>query len=52
MDESETLYDIVDGLQRSGVLPGGDSLLLRTLFAASRIPAELTRARRRIAQFT
>ncbi|MGE2734590.1 nuclear transport factor 2 family protein [Mycolicibacterium vaccae] len=48
MEEGETLYDIVDGLQRGGVLPSGDSRLLRTLFAASRIPATVTKVRRRL----
>ncbi|ORB32258.1 nuclear transport factor 2 family protein [Mycolicibacterium parafortuitum] len=48
MQEGETLYDLVDGLQRGGVLPGGDSWQLRALFAASWIPSALTRASRRI----
>ena len=48
MEEGETRYDILDGLQRGGVLPRDDSWALRTLFSASKVPATLNRARRRI----
>lgn len=48
MEEGETLYDIVDGLQRGGVLPGGDSRLLRLLFSASKIPSTVTKVRRKL----
>ncbi|OFB40346.1 hypothetical protein BA059_10045 [Mycolicibacterium sp. (ex Dasyatis americana)] len=46
MEEGETLYDIVDGLQRGGILPGGDSRLLRGLFGLSKVPATASRLTR------
>ncbi|AZG47219.1 hypothetical protein [Gordonia insulae] len=39
MEEGETLYDFLDGVQRAGILPRDDSWPFRTLMAASRIPA-------------
>lgn len=48
MEEGETLYDIVDGTQRAGVLPRGDSWQLRALFGASKIPATIEATRRRL----
>jgi len=48
MEEGETLYDIVDGTQRAGVLPAGDSWQLRMMFGASKIPATVESVRRRL----
>lgn len=47
LEEGETLYDIVDGTQRAGVLPRGDSRALRFLFGASKVPATIESWRRR-----
>lgn len=48
LEEGETLYDVIDGTQRAGVLPPGDSKRLKLLFGASKIPASLLTLRRRI----
>lgn len=48
MAEGETLYDILDGLQRGGVLPRDDSWLFHGMFAASRIPVAAQAAWRRL----
>lgn len=48
MEEGETLYDTIDGLQRGGVLPRGDSWQLKVLFAASKVPAVASSLQRRI----
>lgn len=48
MEEGETLYDIIDGTQRVGILPSGDSWQLKLLFGASRIPATIESLRRRL----
>ena len=45
MEEGETLYDAFDGLQRGGILPRDTSWQFKTIFAASRIPALLSRKR-------
>ncbi|WP_227981303.1 nuclear transport factor 2 family protein [Nocardia spumae] len=43
MEEGETLYDFLDATQRGGILPRDDSWQFRTLMAASKIPALLSR---------
>lgn len=48
MDEGETLYDILDALQRGGVLPRDDSWQLHALFAASKVPAAVSKVQRRL----
>lgn len=48
MEEGETLYDLIDGTQRAGVLPRGDSWQFKLLFGASRVPAAVDDIKRRI----
>jgi len=48
MQEGETLYDVLDGLQRGGVLPRDDSWQFHTLFAASKIPAAAVKLQQRL----
>ncbi|MEV3963347.1 nuclear transport factor 2 family protein [Nocardia sp. NPDC050193] len=43
MEEGETLYDAFDALQRGGIMPRDDSWQFKSIFAASRIPALLSR---------
>ncbi|MCZ4580376.1 hypothetical protein O4158_14995 [Gordonia amicalis] len=38
MEEGETLYDFIDAVQRAGIMPRDDSRLVRSLFAASKLP--------------
>ena len=47
MYEGETVFDLLDATQSAGILPGDDSLVFKTLFSASRIPAMLNRFRSR-----
>ena len=44
LQEGETLYDLLDALQRTRILPRDDSWQFRTLFAASKVPAVLRQA--------
>ena len=48
MQEGETLYDVLDGLQRGGVLPRDDSWQFHTLFAASKVPAAAVKLQQRL----
>lgn len=48
MEEGETLYDVIDGTQRAGVLPAGDSWQFKLLFGASKIPAAFEGVKRRM----
>jgi len=48
MQEGETLYDLLDGLQRTGILPKGDSWALRGMFGATKIPALAADVQRRV----
>ncbi|WP_238420817.1 nuclear transport factor 2 family protein [Gordonia sp. 'Campus'] len=49
MEEGETLYDFIDAVQRAGLMPRDDSKLIRSLFAASKLPVLARNAVRRIA---
>lgn len=48
MEEGETLYDFLDGVQRAGILPRDDSWQFRTLMAASKIPAATRKLSKRL----
>ncbi|NKY31263.1 nuclear transport factor 2 family protein [Nocardia gamkensis] len=48
MEEGETLYDFLDGVQRAGILPRDDSWPFRALMAASKIPAITNKVTARI----
>ncbi|MYR08237.1 nuclear transport factor 2 family protein [Gordonia sp. SID5947] len=48
MEEGETLYDFLDGVQRAGILPRDDSWQFRTLMAASKVPAITRRMGQRL----
>ena len=48
LQEGETLYDTLDGLQRGGVLPRDDSWQFHALFAASKVPAAAAAIKRRV----
>jgi hypothetical protein len=48
MQEGETLYDILDALQRVGILPRDDSWQFHALFAASKVPPTITSLRRHV----
>lgn len=49
MEEGETLFDLLDGLQRLGAVPRGDSWQFRAISAASRATATYQKARCRVA---
>ncbi|MGW8815988.1 nuclear transport factor 2 family protein [Gordonia terrae] len=48
MEEGETLYDFIDAVQRAGIMPRDDSKLVRSLFAASRLPVLARGVRERL----
>ncbi len=48
MEEGETLYDFLDGVQRAGILPRDDSWQFRTLMAASKLPSLARQAKSKI----
>ena len=48
MEEGKTLFDLVDGMQRIGALPAGESWQFRILSAVSRSAARVHRGRIRL----
>lgn len=50
MEEGETLYDFLDGVQRAGILPRDDSWQFRALMGLSKVPAVTRGLRQKLAR--